>query len=91
MPCRYYTDAEEAEIATNQLHKLTRLLCRACTLLESAGRKKQMGRELSAWWNQHQAEDRARKNEQREVRKKNALRKQALKKLTPKERQALRV
>jgi hypothetical protein len=87
MPCRYYTDAEEAEIAAtnskilrNELDKVTRCLCEVMEAVESANRLKKpkfkVSPEVSDWWENHKRMDKALRKIEREVQEKE---KQALK------------
>jgi hypothetical protein len=89
MPCRYYTEAEELANTTKELDQYARLLCHACQLLEAAGYAKRMGGELSAWWKDHQMQDKKRKAQERDARDLEFTREQARKKLSKKERKAL--
>lgn len=77
MPCRYYTEAEERQMAhdradkaererakaSGELDLATRLLCLACRKLDGA--EIPMGPELKKWWAQHKKKDTARRRAER--------------------------
>ena len=88
MPCRDYdSDAERIAALEARIHALTVLLCTACQLLERTDEK--MTKDLKAWWDNHQNEDRKAEEAKRRRNLRAELRKRALKKLTPDEREAL--
>lgn len=74
MPCRVYTDAEEASFATKaltstrariktleeELDKVTALLCQVLTEFPQAITMRVEHDELSEWWNEHQRKDKLR-------------------------------
>ena len=90
MPCRYYTVSEEAEMADAERDRLTRLLCEACDKIFGGSTKKATS-ELKQWWLDHEEMDRERLHQERERAVRETARQAALNKLTPKERELLRV
>ncbi len=85
MPCR---GPDEDYSAEN--HQLTRLLCSACKLLEAKGFP-MPNLELERWWTEHKKLDAYRERQEQIERDKALLREQAIAKLTPEERKALRL
>jgi hypothetical protein len=77
MPCRDYSDetylGELNTRLTLKVDKLTRLLCTACTEIDTLGSKFKgiypSNEELRAWWVQHQKDDKVRRNKEREQKK----------------------
>jgi hypothetical protein len=76
------------------LHEFTMQLCSACHKVSDDiiynGRDPK-ARKLADWWDNHQAGEARREKEDKEIAKKKKLRKQALKKLTKEERDALNI
>ena len=76
MPCTYYTAAEEANMAkqelsdtrkdlqkaVKELNKATKLLCRICKYIDSRETLEHHGqiKGLVKWWEKHQERDRKR-------------------------------
>lgn len=92
MPCRdgsYPEDTIRDQGA--RLDKLTRLLCEASRKLEKSDRAGEMSQELRKWLEAHKIEDARREAQAREIAEASRLRKQALEKLTPAERRALKL
>lgn len=99
MPCRYYTEAEEAQMREQaemerdqMIDDLTAMLCATCRLLKKNGLL--IGEsEAGKWYSEHQKMDAARIKSEREAKAKRRaeakLKEQALVKLTPEEKQAL--
>jgi hypothetical protein len=80
----------------SRIHQDTAMLCEMCqnltekeqnTLLYDG--RKEMARELAAWWEKHQKADKARGKKERADKKNAKLRETAAAKLTPEERKAL--
>ena len=70
MPC------ESGPSVGDEINMLTRLLCEACGLLDSA-KSKPKSQELERWWRQHQEWDKIRRaEEKRRERELKAARKQ---------------
>lgn len=69
MPCRYYTEAEERDIAQRQaaetrqeLDKVTRIACELMTYIEDKGYDTlDLSNESAKWWRDHQIMDAKRK------------------------------
>jgi hypothetical protein len=89
VPCQYYTPAEEARLAQQELHKLTRMLCAAMEHIEAKGLGLLANIELCDWWEEHKrndAEEAAAQERKKHLKK---VIKKAYDKLTPEEREAL--
>lgn len=90
MPC---VDGREHIEEANRIAKvnsLTRMLCEAMNIMP-ARLIYMMSRELQDWWAAHQADDRARRGEERAAAEREQIRLKALAKLTVAEREALGV
>lgn len=55
MPCRYYSEGEEQNIAAKNLNKLTDILCKTCDELEKAGQP--IPEAAKIWWDDHKKID----------------------------------
>ena len=77
MPCRDDYPANPEHTVLGIKAKLIPLLCEACDLLEKKGLLDQASADLRAWAKEHEAEEFSR------------IRREALDKLSPKERRAL--
>jgi hypothetical protein len=87
MPCvDPEADAEMAREDAKKLNSLTDMLCRLCKLAE---RKFKLPADIADWWKAHQAADLLREGEERQQRAREALKANALRKLTPQEQRAL--
>lgn len=89
MPCRG-PDEEPWAINSQQqekIDKLTRMLCSASKSMEL--RDVPMSREHKDWWRKHQEWDKKRLEQEREEKRKETLRKNALAKLTKEEKDLL--
>ncbi len=75
-----------------RIDELTRTLCTLCKTLDEEiiynGRNK-IARELADWWDDHQEADRIKDDAKKDKARKYGLRKQALSKLSKKEKEAL--
>lgn len=72
------------------LDEVTRHLCRLCQRCEDKGMENLiLEAEVRAWWDDHKAADRARREEEAENTNREQLRRNALGKLTSEERVAL--
>ena len=72
----------------NKLDKITRLLCEACYIIEHKGIQPSL--ELRQWWADHQEEDRIRNEQEQDEKRRRAIKKAALAKLTGEELKLLR-
>jgi hypothetical protein len=73
-----------------RLDLATRLLCALCAKLDKAGLTKRfLTKELRSWWEQHQEQDRIRKEREEADAASGRTRQRAIAKLTPAERKAL--
>lgn len=95
MPCRDGgpTDYEETVEKQRRLDKVTRMLCGLCRRVNKSGRDTLItyDAELTAWWADHQAEDRKREAEEAAERAKERARQAVLAKLSPRDRKILGV
>jgi hypothetical protein len=99
MPCRYCPDesgSTRVEYRDNPetkklLDKVTALLCGLLTHMNFKERNIQLAKNsrLKAWWVEHQKQDKARLERQRNKREHEKTKKNALNKLTDKEKKAL--
>lgn len=62
MPCKYYTPAEEAELAWEEANRLTRMLCSILQILDLEGRTElyRTNHDIVSWWEKHKQKDAAR-------------------------------
>lgn len=97
MPC-YQTGSREgdalleAEEARAGVTKLTRLLCSACSILESLedGQHLELWpKDLSVWWRDHKSIDDQRRLRENQKKHRAKIRKRALAKLTEEEKNSL--
>lgn len=90
MPCTYYTPEEKCRIASEELNKLTRLLCEAARLLDEVDSlPRPMSQELIDWLIEHKRLDALREQQAREKFQQAEKRREALRKLSPEERKVL--
>lgn len=84
---------EEVVEKQRRLDKVTRMLCGICRRVNKSGYDTLISNdaELTAWWSDHQAEDRKREAAAIVEREKRRAVQTALSKLTPKERKLLRL
>lgn len=88
MPCRDYESDNtwyQKELE-GQMSQLRELLCEACHIADET----QMSGPLATWWAEHKAEDERRRAEIEEQKKLKRLSREAMKKLTPEDIEALR-
>lgn len=89
MPCYdggYPPTSDNAEI--KKIHKLTRLLCGACEIMDEKIHTS-MPKELRQWWQKHQEADKKREEAKAKEAQKQALKKQLLESFTEAEKEAL--
>ena len=86
------TESEMHRLTKSKLDDVTRMLCELCGKLEKKkGGKKLFTPELAEWWKAHKAADRVRKSREDAQAQQEQVRKRAYEKLTPEERDALRL
>lgn len=95
MPCMSYEpDYTPARDTGKELRdKLARIACRALAELEriDPNNKVLKNKETNAWWTQHKIDDAKAMEAKRQAEEAKALRKSALAKLTPEEKQVLKL
>jgi hypothetical protein len=86
MPCGFFDPCDSSDLY-KELNEVTQLLCTACKILEATHSLD--NKELRYWWKKHQEKDRVREESERREAEKEQLKKQAISKLTDKEKEAL--
>lgn len=90
MPCR--DDRSSYDYSEERADKMTRIACKAMTELVDQGRAEFLlirDDEVREWWTAHQEFDRQRRAEEYQRETEDALKKEALAKLTDEEKQLL--
>jgi len=95
MPCSDggydYNDGREE---VQKIHKLTRMLCALCELVESSSDFDNACEHIPGlvkWWNKHKEEDRLQRERERKAQEVYEEKLRAYKRLTPKQRELLGV
>lgn len=89
MPCMTYSAEEQLSQTSREVLRLHRLLCKAYSIIEKAGKVEDMPDDLRSAYEHHKTVDRERKEQQAIQRYQNKLKREALSKLTPEERKVL--
>jgi hypothetical protein len=89
MPCETYTSGEQLQEAQLELSRLTAITCEMAGLLHDEGLLEKLGKKARAWVAQHDAEDQERERDRKLRAEHRRQQKQALRKLTARERRVL--